>query len=221
MASLVPAVSTDRGHPTLTRFRRMWQMRPHAHSSIRARLAAALPLAAPAARAQDEGFSASSTVSWPKPGVPASATARSKQPSPGSARTGRVIELDRKPARVQTHLARITKPRSCPRRAYNSRGRTTAVSEPCWPTCSAGSPSTRWSSWASGAIESNFGSNKGNYRIVEALTTLAWEGRRASYFRKELMNALRILDSGDVSPGRATSAGPARWASRNSCPALT
>ena len=54
-------------------------------------------------------------------------------------------------------------------------------------------------------IESAFGSNKGNYRLVEALTTLAWEGRRASYFRKELINALRILDSGDVSAGRMTS----------------
>lgn len=54
-------------------------------------------------------------------------------------------------------------------------------------------------------IESNFGSNKGNYRLVEALATLAWEGRRAGYFRKELINALRILDAGDVSPGRMTS----------------
>ena len=53
-------------------------------------------------------------------------------------------------------------------------------------------------------IESNFGSNKGNYRLVEALSTLAWEGRRASYFRKELINALRILDSGDVGPSRLT-----------------
>ena len=53
-------------------------------------------------------------------------------------------------------------------------------------------------------IESNFGSNKGNYRLVEALSTLAWEGRRASYFRKELINALRILDSGDVGPFRLT-----------------
>ncbi len=53
-------------------------------------------------------------------------------------------------------------------------------------------------------IESNFGSNKGNYRLVEALSTLAWEGRRAGYFRKELINALRILDSGDVGPSRLT-----------------
>lgn len=54
-------------------------------------------------------------------------------------------------------------------------------------------------------IESAFGVNKGNYRLVEALSTLAWEGRRASYFRKELMNGLRILDAGDVPPAKATS----------------
>lgn len=53
-------------------------------------------------------------------------------------------------------------------------------------------------------IESAFGSNKGNYRLVEALSTLAWEGRRAAFFRKELLNALRILDAGDVTPARLT-----------------
>ena len=53
-------------------------------------------------------------------------------------------------------------------------------------------------------IESAFGANKGNYRLVESLSTLAWEGRRAAYFRKELLNALRILDAGDVTPARLT-----------------
>lgn len=53
-------------------------------------------------------------------------------------------------------------------------------------------------------IESAFGVNKGNYRLTEALSTLAWEGRRAAYFRKELMNALKILDAGDVSVARLT-----------------
>ena len=53
-------------------------------------------------------------------------------------------------------------------------------------------------------IESAFGANKGNYRIVEALSTLAFEGRRASYFRGELINALKILDAGDVTPARLT-----------------
>ena len=53
-------------------------------------------------------------------------------------------------------------------------------------------------------VESAFGANKGNYRLVEALSTLAWEGRRAAYFRGELINALRILDQGDVAPARMT-----------------
>lgn len=54
-------------------------------------------------------------------------------------------------------------------------------------------------------IESNYGEKQGNYRAVEALSTLAWEGRRASYFRAELLNALRILDAGDVTPAHALS----------------
>ncbi len=54
-------------------------------------------------------------------------------------------------------------------------------------------------------IESGYGQNQGNYRVVEALSTLAWEGRRATFFRGELLNALRILDAGDVTPARALS----------------
>jgi membrane-bound lytic murein transglycosylase B len=53
-------------------------------------------------------------------------------------------------------------------------------------------------------LESGFGAHTGNYRIVEALATLAYDGRRASYFRAELINALRILDAGDVSPHAMT-----------------
>ena len=53
-------------------------------------------------------------------------------------------------------------------------------------------------------IESGFGANKGNYNLLEALGTLSWEGRRAAYFRGELLNALRILDAGDVSAARLT-----------------
>ncbi len=53
-------------------------------------------------------------------------------------------------------------------------------------------------------VESAFGTNKGSYRLVEALSTLAWEGRRAAYFRSELISALHILDQGDVTPSRMT-----------------
>ena len=48
-------------------------------------------------------------------------------------------------------------------------------------------------------IETNFGSNTGGFKVVPALATLAWEGRRAEFFRKELINALKIIDAGHIS----------------------
>lgn len=51
-------------------------------------------------------------------------------------------------------------------------------------------------------VETNYGTNTGGFGVIEALATLAWEGRRASYFRQELLAALRILDQGHVAPER-------------------
>ncbi len=51
-------------------------------------------------------------------------------------------------------------------------------------------------------LESSFGTGMGDFHVIEALATLAWEGRRASFFRGELMAALHILDHGDVTPAR-------------------
>ena len=53
-------------------------------------------------------------------------------------------------------------------------------------------------------LESSFGTGTGDFRVVEALATLAWEGRRAGFFRGELMAALKILDHGDVAPRAMT-----------------
>ncbi|MCI5059449.1 MAG: lytic murein transglycosylase [Alphaproteobacteria bacterium] len=50
-------------------------------------------------------------------------------------------------------------------------------------------------------IETNFGSNTGGFKVVPALATLAWEGRRREFFTKELMNALKIIDQGHISAG--------------------
>jgi membrane-bound lytic murein transglycosylase B len=50
-------------------------------------------------------------------------------------------------------------------------------------------------------LESNFGGRSGSFQVVDALATLAFDGRRASFFRAELLNALRILNHGDVSVG--------------------
>jgi membrane-bound lytic murein transglycosylase B len=49
-------------------------------------------------------------------------------------------------------------------------------------------------------LESGFGAKTGNYGVIGSLATLAYDGRRARYFRTELMNSLRILNDGDISP---------------------
>ena len=47
-------------------------------------------------------------------------------------------------------------------------------------------------------LETNYGSYTGGFSVIEALATLAADGRRDGYFRRELINALRILDAGDI-----------------------
>jgi len=53
-------------------------------------------------------------------------------------------------------------------------------------------------------LETNFGSYTGGFSVVEALATLAADGRRDGYFRRELVNALHILDAGDIALPRMT-----------------
>ena len=51
-------------------------------------------------------------------------------------------------------------------------------------------------------LESSYGAIQGDYRVIEAVATLAWEGRRAKFFRGELMAALKILEQGNIAPSR-------------------
>ena len=53
-------------------------------------------------------------------------------------------------------------------------------------------------------IETNYGRNTGGFNIIEALATLAYDGRRSQYFRRELLAALRILQEGHISPDQMT-----------------
>ncbi|ABC22506.1 Lytic murein transglycosylase [Rhodospirillum rubrum ATCC 11170] len=48
-------------------------------------------------------------------------------------------------------------------------------------------------------LETNFGGTLGSFRVVDALSTLAFEGRRGAFFRAQLLDALRIIDAGHVS----------------------
>lgn len=47
-------------------------------------------------------------------------------------------------------------------------------------------------------IESNFGENTGGFSIIDALATLAHDGRRSEFFRSELLKALIIIDQGHI-----------------------
>ena len=46
-------------------------------------------------------------------------------------------------------------------------------------------------------LESDFGGNFGNYKILSALATLAYDCRRPDFFRTQLFDALRIIERGD------------------------
>ena len=47
-------------------------------------------------------------------------------------------------------------------------------------------------------VESDFGSNLGDFSTIDALSTLAFEGRRAQWAQAELIAALKILQSHDI-----------------------
>ena len=50
------------------------------------------------------------------------------------------------------------------------------------------------------AIESNYGRATGGFSVLQALATLAYDPRRADFFRRELLTALQIIDDGHIVP---------------------
>lgn len=47
-------------------------------------------------------------------------------------------------------------------------------------------------------IETNFGAFTGGMDVISALTTMAYEGRREAFFKKELWHALTIVEEGHI-----------------------
>jgi membrane-bound lytic murein transglycosylase B len=50
-------------------------------------------------------------------------------------------------------------------------------------------------------LETNFGQSTGGFPLIGALATLAYDGRRSAFFRRELIDALRIIDQDHFTPG--------------------
>src|SRR5665213_761258 len=49
-------------------------------------------------------------------------------------------------------------------------------------------------------LETDFGANNGKFPTIRSLATLAYDCRRSDEFRAELMDALRIIERGDIAP---------------------
>ena len=53
-------------------------------------------------------------------------------------------------------------------------------------------------------LESFFGERRGSVPVISALSTLAYDGRRADFFEQQLVAALKILQKGDTTPAQMT-----------------
>ena len=53
-------------------------------------------------------------------------------------------------------------------------------------------------------LESAYGAVRGDTNIIEAMATLAYDGRRNAFFETQLLAALRILQDGDISRSQMT-----------------
>jgi lytic murein transglycosylase len=50
------------------------------------------------------------------------------------------------------------------------------------------------------ALESDFGANMGNYHSLSSIASLAYDCRRADRFRAQLLDAMRLIERGDLRP---------------------
>ena len=53
-------------------------------------------------------------------------------------------------------------------------------------------------------LESFYGERQGNISVISATSTLAFDGRRGAFFEAQALDALRILQAGDITSGRMT-----------------
>ena len=88
------------------------------------------------------------------------------------------------PKRVKNGKAMVRKHKSKLRRIENKYGVEWSVVVAIW------------------GLESSYGQNMGDINIVEALATLAYEGRRRKFGEQQLLTALKIIQNGDITPNR-------------------
>lgn len=111
----------------------------------------------------------------------------------------RVIELDRKQPEftitLQEYLARVVSPQKVEKgRRMLAENRQVLAEIQRQYGVPAKYVVALW------GIETDYGRVTGGFQVIPALATLAYDGRRSSYFRGELMDALKIVDAGHIQP---------------------
>jgi membrane-bound lytic murein transglycosylase B len=111
----------------------------------------------------------------------------------GLAPIPRVLELDRRQPELVQNLADYLSTRVTATKVENGRRRLAENAELLERVREQFDvqPSFIVALWG---LESDYGRAMGDFKIVAALATLAYDGRRSAFFREELLHALRILD---------------------------
>lgn len=116
----------------------------------------------------------------------------------------RVIELDRKQPESRLTFPEYKKKTVNPARIKEGRALFRQYSQ-ALDTASRNScgiaPEIIVALWG---METNFGDATGGFNVLEALATLAFDGRRSAFFKDELFSALKIIDEGHISPDKMT-----------------
>jgi membrane-bound lytic murein transglycosylase B len=111
----------------------------------------------------------------------------------------RVIELDRRQAETLQTRAEYLAARVTPERVKSGK-RMLTLHQACLKDIEREygvQPHFLVALWG---LETHYGQHTGDFSVIQSLATLAYDGRRSGYFRRELMQALRILDKGHISP---------------------
>ncbi len=113
----------------------------------------------------------------------------------------RVIELDRRQPEFTQTAEQYLERRVSPTRIRNGRAKMQEYAEVLNPSARDIAVQKRFiaSIWG---METNYGTFTGDFSVVRSLMTLAYDMRRSAFFRKELMNALKILEEGHITPDK-------------------
>jgi len=113
----------------------------------------------------------------------------------------RVVELDRRQPEFTQTAEEYLEIRVSPVRIKNGRQKMVEYASVLNPSARDIAVQKRFiaSIWG---METNYGTFTGSFNVVRSLMTLAYDMRRSSFFRKELMKALAILEEGHITPDK-------------------